>query len=94
MPSDREMLQDRICEFVGEQPWFDAPILTAIDSSKKFRTVRFGIREELNVEVRIYSGRFFLLKWSAESHTIPAMGQERLDSVEQVETFIQKNFLK
>lgn len=94
MPSEREMFQDRICEYVGEQPVFDGPILTSMDPSKKFRIVRFGIREELNVEVRIYSGRFFLVKWSAESHTIPALGQERLDSIEQVETFIHKNFLK
>jgi hypothetical protein len=90
--SDREQLQIDVANYVSEIPKFNAPVILDMDPTKRFRIIKFGIREELNVEIRIYSPRFLFVRWSANSHKIPAHGQERFDTISQVKKFIENNF--
>jgi len=83
----RELIQQHLIEWISETGRFTAPygILDSKSADGKYRSITFGIARVTDIELRIYSPKWFLLRDSRH-------GDSKHDSLEDVKAALTDRY--
>ena len=83
----RELIQQHLIEWISETGRFNAPygILDSKSADGKYRSVTFGIARITDIEVRIYSPSWFLIRDSRH-------GDQKCSSLTEVKATLSETY--